>query len=68
MKAGYKTSEFWLTLLTLVISVLVGMGVITDDEGEVLSDAVRIIFALVGGAAGVTYIATRAKLKWLRND
>jgi hypothetical protein len=30
MKPGYKTTEFWISLLVLILGVLAGSGVVTD--------------------------------------
>ena len=40
MKQGYKTTEFWLTILGLIAGALVATGVLTENEGVTLQEAV----------------------------
>lgn len=68
MKPGVKTTEFWLTLGSQVIPVLVLLGVLTEDEGNTANTAwaeiVKSAFALLGAAIPVAvYIWSRAKVK-----
>lgn len=68
MKSGYKTTEFWLTLLAQVLPVLVLTGVLTPNEAEtvqnVAGNAITAGFAF-GGAliALAVYVYGRAKVK-----
>jgi len=53
MKANYKTSEFWFTLVSFVISGLFLSGVITDNDTkdeliEVIAHAVESVFLISG--------------------
>jgi hypothetical protein len=62
MKAGYKTTEFWVTLASQVIGILLLTGVITPEQSEVLGIAtgkaggiatdVIAIITMVGSAFG----------------
>jgi competence protein ComEA len=59
MKPGYKTSEFWFTLVSFVFSGLFLTGIITehDDKEEfisVITHAVESII-LIAGQAGIFY-------------
>jgi len=61
MKSGIKTSEFWLTLLSLIGGVLVGSGVLTEDESLTLQEAV---VALALAVAPIwQYIRSRTAIK-----
>jgi len=54
-KEGYKTTEFWVTIITLLIGIAATTGVITGDQTNALSDAVVQlggIIAMVGAAFG----------------
>ena len=53
MKANYKTSEFWFTLVSFVISGLFLSGIITDNDTkdeliEVIAHAVESVFLISG--------------------
>lgn len=68
MKAGWKTSEFWLTLATQVISLLVMLGVVAGSDVESISGAVKQAitagFTLVASALVLwRYIQGRVELK-----
>ncbi len=64
IKTGYKTTEFWLTLLTKGLIVLVALGVINDGEAETLTQAAAIIAALIGLAMNSgAYAKARALVK-----
>ena len=68
MKPGYRTSEFYATLATLVVSALVTIELIAPaDEGAAtlaLADALAAGAALVSAAAVVArYIHARTSLK-----
>ena len=58
MKAGYKTSEFWLTMAATVVSALFASGAIGEGTGL---DKVLGLFAMVLSALG--YSVSRAQLK-----
>jgi hypothetical protein len=62
MKAGYKTSEFWVTLVTQVISILSLVGIFNVSSS--IGDALIKLTALVASGFTVgTYHVSRAKVK-----
>lgn len=68
VKAGYRTTEFWVTLISSAVAVLVALGVFTPAEGETASSAgaelVFAIFAMLAAVApAVAYIYSRTKVK-----
>lgn len=59
MKPGFKTSEFWLTLLTLIgLMALAGYGM--SQQG---ADTAAIIGALGAALSTIGYSLSRAKVK-----
>lgn len=64
MKAGWKTSEFWLTLISVLISGAVSLGLLPSTEGEQLQTG---LIAIVTGIFTVVpvafYIWNRATVK-----
>lgn len=68
MKSGYKTTEFWLTLIAQIVPVLVLLGVIGAEQAETLQgtlgDAVKAFFALVAAVLPIwKYIDSRTQVK-----
>jgi lipopolysaccharide export LptBFGC system permease protein LptF len=65
IKPGIKTSEFWLTLLTLVLSALAGLGVIgttqADELQGILTPLVAAVLPVVVYVAGRAYVKSRSK-------
>ncbi len=61
MKAGYKTTEFWLTILNTILMVLVGVGVLSQDEQ---AEWQAVITPVVGTLLPlVLYIWSRTQVK-----
>ena len=61
IKPGWKTSEFWLALGSVVIMVLVAAGVVGPGEADEISD---LLGPFVGGVLPVVlYIWSRAQVK-----
>jgi hypothetical protein len=64
MKDGWKTTEFWLALLTTIISAVVGLGLLPELEGEQLQSGLTAvitgIFMIIPVAV---YIWNRATVK-----
>jgi len=64
MKTGYKTSEFWLTLISVLVSGAVSLGLLPTAEGEQLQTG---LIAIVTGVFMVipvaVYIWNRATVK-----
>jgi len=71
MKEGYKTTEFWITLISYVVPILVLFGVITPDqaesvtsEGNALVEAIfNLLVALGPIVSTALYIWSRTKVK-----
>lgn len=55
---GYKTSEFWLTLLAVLLTTFLASGVVTDT-----SSAAKVVGYLVSVLAALGYTAARTSLK-----
>lgn len=58
MKPGYKTTEFWLTLIATVVSALVATGLIGPD-----TQAAKIAAVITMVLASLGYTAARASIK-----
>lgn len=75
MKSGYKTTEFWLTLVGSSVAVIVALGVLTPEEGEAVSSATGEVIKALSGLIGVLapvigpaiYANSRAKVKAAAN-
>lgn len=68
LKAGWKTSEFWITLGSQALALLVIFGVITSGDsqfiGEQIGKVVGAVFALVGVFWQTkSYVEGRSSLK-----
>ena len=64
LKAGIKTSEFWLTVVTSILSILVMAGVIgPEDSNRVGSIAKDTFSGIVAIVSIVSYVVSRLKLK-----
>lgn len=64
LKAGWKTTEFWLTVVVLVLAVVVSLGVITNSQASAIMQVVGSVTALIAGAAPVAiYSKIRESLK-----
>jgi hypothetical protein len=64
MKPGWKTSEFWLTVLTGLPALLVAAGLIpTGDQSEVSGYISKILTGLFATVALARYIHSRAIVK-----
>jgi len=71
MKAGYKTTEFWVTLGSQIVGMLLLLGVVTPEQQEVLGIAtgkaggianeIIGIIAMVGSAFGYNVSRGMAK-------
>ena len=73
MKPGWKTTEFWQTLIAQALAALVLLGVVTVNDSQTLEEAlgksVAAIFALLlnGNIVG-RYVAARLHLKSGRGE
>lgn len=68
VKSGWKTSEFWQTLILQGLSLAVILGVISPSDstglGGALGKAVEAVMALiVAGGTVMAYIGSRTKIK-----
>ena len=68
LKAGWKTSEFWTTLVVQGVSLTVILGLINHTESATLTDALtKMVTAaftmIVSGSTAMAYIKSRLELK-----
>ena len=68
IKAGYLTSELWVTVLTQVLLISVALGLITTADSEAVGGSLENIigagFAIFGEVLSVwKYIDSRTKVK-----
>jgi hypothetical protein len=64
IKDGWKTTEFWLTLISVLISGAVALGALPTGEGEQLqSGLVMIVTGVFTVAPVIAYIWNRARVK-----
>lgn len=54
-KPGYQTSELWLSVLSMALTVLAGYGVIKSTDVNPIINAVAAIYT--GGVAMLTFYA-----------
>ncbi len=63
-KSGFKTTEFWVSIATIVIGGLAAGGYITSSEASTISDALApIAGAIVAGLAACGYAVSRGLAK-----
>lgn len=64
IKQGYKTTEFWLTMVQSIAGIAVTIGVFTPDVADTL---VKAVTSIVGGVVAivsvVSYIRGRTEVK-----
>lgn len=60
-KPGYKTTEFWMTIVTFVFGALVALGVITQDSAAEWQSLLAPLITAV--LPVVIYIWGRSKVK-----
>ena len=68
IKPGWKSSEWWTTMATILVSLLVALGLVPQADASGvqghLAAMVAAAFAFVASALAVaTYLVTRFKLK-----
>lgn len=68
MTPGYRTTEFWVTLVQQIVPLLILLGLVKQDQAESIGDSVtQLITALFAVAASlgpvITYIRARTDLK-----
>ena len=57
MKAGYKTTEFWMTLAGVLLSFLISQGIVTGEQ----IDNIFVVLAPVIGSTGYSIARGLAK-------
>jgi len=60
IKEGYKTTEFWLTALTVLVNLGLSSGLFTDTEAGELTTALPFV---VNAALIIGYAVSRAYAK-----
>lgn len=71
MKAGWKTTEFWMVVVSAILMVMVAGGYVTVEESEAISSAVaetinavaNLAVSLAPVAGMIMYIWSRGKVK-----
>ena len=64
IKSGYKTTEFWLTLVSTLVSAAVALGLLPTAEGEQLNSGLAAIVTGVFMVVPVAlYIWGRVRIK-----
>ena len=67
VKAGYKTTEFWVTLATMALGILVAAGIIGAEQAETIKTQAtaigELIVKLAAAAAPIVYILSRSRVK-----
>lgn len=64
MTPGYKTSEFWITVVVAILGWVMASGYIcTDHDNTVQAIACKVIGGLLAIASVTGYNAARAKIK-----
>ena len=61
MKPGYKTSEFWITVVNALLSFLIAIGLITNAESETF--ATMLIPFVTAVVPIAVYIYSRMTIK-----
>jgi len=59
-KAGYRSSEFWLSAAATVVGLVIASGVLPEQTDNMW---VRLIGGVVAVLAALGYTAARAKVK-----
>lgn len=63
-KSGVKTSEFWLTAVTIVVNILVITGVVGQGDADYLTQlATQVVAGVVAAVSLGTYIVSRTNHK-----
>lgn len=66
MKPGYKTTEFWLSTLALLVGAVMVSGVL--DSLDESNWVVRVVGGVVAVLAALGYDASRTKIKTEDHD
>lgn len=64
IKPGWKSSEFWIQLVTQIIALLVVLGVLSSSKADAITETIAAVGAAVASAvSGSVYSMGRTKLK-----
>lgn len=64
LKAGYKTTEFWMTVASFVLGLLMTLGIIGPEQiDSILSYINKTIGAVFTTIPTIVYIISRGKAK-----
>jgi hypothetical protein len=67
VKAGWKTTEFWVVVIAAVLSIAVAGGYITVEESEAINNAIvqtiDAVTNLIGVLLPIVYVWSRTKVK-----
>lgn len=64
MRPGYKTTEFWTTVVSQIIGILALAGVIRPSDATILNDAVvQVVGGLMTALATLGYTISRGVAK-----
>jgi hypothetical protein len=64
MKAGWKTTEFWLTIAAMLLGILAALGYITPEQQTALNAAlVQILGGLMVALSAFGYQLSRGTAK-----
>ena len=64
IKPGYKTTEFWLTLIPYVVGILMAFGVLSVDQAEAIKQgSTQIIGGLFTVLSALGYSVSRGLAK-----
>jgi len=66
LKPGYKTTEFWVTLITQILGIVALFGKFTPEQATALTSAmIQIAGAVSTAAASFGYSLSRGRAKEL---
>jgi len=64
MKAGWKTSEFWLSILGNVIGIALATGAVGPEQAQIYGDAAaQIVGGVMTVVSGAGYAVSRGIAK-----
>lgn len=64
IKPGYKTTEFWVTIVAKVIALLAALGVFTPEQVSAVTRAITQLVGVVGVVvAAFGYSVARGSVK-----
>ena len=64
LKSGWKTTEFWVSIITSMVGILVTLGLFTPDNASSLIQSISMIVGgIVTSVPIVGYAISRGKAK-----